>query len=122
MSSDPETRLTLYPLDGGAPRVLPGLPSPIHPSQWSADGKPILVYGRAENPFQVFRYDIGRQSSSRSSYPRTAYARYTYSNPWRPPKAAALIWFEEQPDGETFVCLDARLRDAAHREGFDVRP
>jgi len=36
--------------------------------------------------------------------------------------AAALIWCEEQPHGEAFVCLDARLRDAAHREGFDVRP
>ena len=36
--------------------------------------------------------------------------------------AAALIWCEEQPHGETFVCLDARLRDAAHREGFDIRP
>lgn len=36
--------------------------------------------------------------------------------------AAALIWCEEQPHGEVFVCLDARLRDAAHREGFDVRP
>lgn len=36
--------------------------------------------------------------------------------------AAALIWCEEQPHGEVFVCLDARLRDAAQREGFDVRP
>jgi predicted nucleic acid-binding protein len=36
--------------------------------------------------------------------------------------AAALIWCEEQPHGETFVCLDARLRDAAHREGFEVKP
>jgi hypothetical protein len=36
--------------------------------------------------------------------------------------AAALIWCEEQPHGEGFVCLDARLRDAAQREGFDVRP
>ncbi len=36
--------------------------------------------------------------------------------------ASALIWCEEQPQGEVFVCLDARLRDAAHREGFDVRP
>jgi len=36
--------------------------------------------------------------------------------------AAALIWCEEQPHGEAFVCLDARLRDAAHREGFDIRP
>lgn len=36
--------------------------------------------------------------------------------------AAALIWCEEQPHGEGFVCLDTRLRDAAAREGFDVRP
>jgi len=36
--------------------------------------------------------------------------------------AAALIWCEEQPHGEGFVSLDARLRDAAAREGFDVRP
>jgi uncharacterized protein len=36
--------------------------------------------------------------------------------------AAALIWCEEQPHGEVFVSLDVRLRDAAHREGFDIRP
>jgi uncharacterized protein len=36
--------------------------------------------------------------------------------------AAALIWCEEQPHGETFVSLDTRLRDAAQREGFAVRP
>ena len=36
--------------------------------------------------------------------------------------AAALIWCEEQPHGETFVSLDDRLRDAALREGFAVQP
>ncbi len=36
--------------------------------------------------------------------------------------AAALIWCEEQPHGEGFISLDARLRDAAQREGFDVKP
>jgi predicted nucleic acid-binding protein len=36
--------------------------------------------------------------------------------------AAALIWCEEQPHNETFVCLDDRLREAARREGFDVAP
>lgn len=36
--------------------------------------------------------------------------------------AAALIWCEEQPHGETFVSLDTRLRDAAQREGFEIRP
>jgi len=36
--------------------------------------------------------------------------------------AAALIWCEEQPAGERFVCLDERLRDAARREGFTLIP
>lgn len=36
--------------------------------------------------------------------------------------AAALLWSEEQPAGESFVCLDERLREAARREGFTVLP
>lgn len=36
--------------------------------------------------------------------------------------AAALVWCEEQPHGETFVSLDDRLRDAAFKEGFTTQP
>jgi uncharacterized protein len=36
--------------------------------------------------------------------------------------AAALIWCEEHPAGETFVSLDDRLREAARREGFTLLP
>jgi hypothetical protein len=36
--------------------------------------------------------------------------------------AAALTWCEEQPHGEVFVSLDARLREAAVREGFTPLP
>ena len=36
--------------------------------------------------------------------------------------AAALLWCEEQPHGEGFVSLDARLREAAVKEGFTVLP
>jgi hypothetical protein len=36
--------------------------------------------------------------------------------------AAALIWVEEQPHGESFVSLDPRLRDSAAREGFTLVP
>lgn len=36
--------------------------------------------------------------------------------------AAALVWSEEQPHGESFVSLDARLREAAAREGFTLIP
>lgn len=36
--------------------------------------------------------------------------------------AAALITVDEKPRDFPFVCSDARLIDAATREGFDVRP
>jgi predicted nucleic acid-binding protein len=36
--------------------------------------------------------------------------------------SAALAWTENASRGEKFVCLDTRLRDAASREGFVIRP
>jgi predicted nucleic acid-binding protein len=36
--------------------------------------------------------------------------------------AAALVWVQGQPFGQHFVCLDRRLREAAHREGFVIFP
>lgn len=36
--------------------------------------------------------------------------------------AAALIWADGRPSGRPFVCLDARLREAALKEGFTVLP
>jgi predicted nucleic acid-binding protein len=34
--------------------------------------------------------------------------------------ASALVWCEDQPYEEKFICLDNRLREAARLEGFDV--
>ena len=36
--------------------------------------------------------------------------------------AAALVFCEDDPIGESFVCLDDRLRDAALSEGFQLLP
>lgn len=36
--------------------------------------------------------------------------------------ASALVWTGEKQDQRPFVCLDNRLRQAAHNEGFAVRP
>lgn len=36
--------------------------------------------------------------------------------------AAALVWSDDQPRGESFVCLDERLRAAAASEGFGLVP
>ena len=36
--------------------------------------------------------------------------------------AAAMVWCQGDPAHREFVCLDHRLRDAAHREGFITLP
>ena len=36
--------------------------------------------------------------------------------------AAGLAWCAGQPQGEAFVCLDERLREAALQEGFRIVP
>ncbi len=36
--------------------------------------------------------------------------------------ATALVFCEDDPTGESFVCLDDRLRDAAMSEGFQLLP
>lgn len=36
--------------------------------------------------------------------------------------AAALVHCEDRADGETFVCMDERLRQAADQEGFTIVP
>jgi predicted nucleic acid-binding protein len=36
--------------------------------------------------------------------------------------ASALVWSDGGPDQRAFVCLDARLREAARKEGLTVEP
>ena len=36
--------------------------------------------------------------------------------------AAAVVWSGKTPKGHHFVCLDARLREAAVKEGFTILP
>ena len=36
--------------------------------------------------------------------------------------AAAILWSGKRPKGHHFVCLDARLREAARKEGFVLLP
>jgi hypothetical protein len=62
--NDAENRLTLFPLDGGAPRVLPGLPPGVMAIQWSADGGSLLVTALDELPFRLDLYDLASGKKS----------------------------------------------------------
>ncbi len=54
----PDKRLTIYPVDGGASRPLPGAEVQERPIVWSADGGSIYVYRSHESPARVFKIDI----------------------------------------------------------------
>lgn len=49
-------------------------------------------------------------------------ARYPLSAADALQLGAAMVWTDGRPAGFEFVSFDARLRDAARREGFTVLP
>ncbi|MFY9549536.1 MAG: protein kinase [Thermoanaerobaculia bacterium] len=54
----PDQRLYLYPIEGGEPTPVPGVTPADEPSGWTADGRAIWVFRRAELPAKVSRLDI----------------------------------------------------------------
>lgn len=53
----PDHAITIYNMHGGAPVRTP-LPSDLEPIRWTADGRAIYVYKRAEFPAKVYRADL----------------------------------------------------------------
>jgi eukaryotic-like serine/threonine-protein kinase len=54
----PDQRLYLYPIEGGEPVPLPGVTTQDEPVGWTADGKSVWVFRRAELPTKVSRVDV----------------------------------------------------------------
>jgi len=57
-AQDPQGRITIYPVNAGAPVPVPNVQSGDVPIQWTPDGKALLV-GRREVPARVFTIDLG---------------------------------------------------------------
>ncbi len=51
----PDSKIAIYPVDGGAPRPLAGFETGESPILWSADGGSLYAYRRGEAPAQVFK-------------------------------------------------------------------
>lgn len=58
MLLDARGQLGLYPLDGGPPRLLPGLDGETRVAAWHHDGRAISVYSSDVVPAQVDLYDV----------------------------------------------------------------
>ncbi len=54
----PDGRLTVYPVDGGEARVVPGTSLADSPIRWTGDGRGIYVQPRATLPSRITRVDV----------------------------------------------------------------
>jgi serine/threonine protein kinase/Tol biopolymer transport system component len=55
---DLELRPWIYPVEGGAPRPLPGFSPGDGMVRWSADGRAVFLWRRFDTPIRVFRLDL----------------------------------------------------------------
>jgi Tol biopolymer transport system component len=58
LARGPEGKYFLYPIAGGEPRPVPWLTEADVLAQWSADGRSVLAYRRAEIPYRLERVDL----------------------------------------------------------------
>jgi len=58
LARGPDGKYSVYPISGGEPRPVPGLTEADVLAQWSADGRTVLVYRRAEIPCRLERVDL----------------------------------------------------------------
>ena len=54
----PDQRGYLYPVEGGEPRLIPGLAAADSPIAWSADDRALYIYRYGELPAQIYRLEI----------------------------------------------------------------
>ena len=58
LARGPAGKYSIYPIAGGEPRPAAGLTDSDIPALWSADGRSVLVYRRAEIPSRLDRVDL----------------------------------------------------------------
>jgi eukaryotic-like serine/threonine-protein kinase len=58
LAGSTRTGITLFPVDGGQSRSVPGANVTDMPAQWSADSRALYVYRLGEVPVKVYRLDI----------------------------------------------------------------
>jgi len=64
VGTGPNSSVALYPVEGGSPRLIPGLEAGFQPVQFSDDGSLIYGYRPGELPSKIYKIDIatGKQT------------------------------------------------------------
>jgi serine/threonine protein kinase/Tol biopolymer transport system component len=64
LRADAAAEVAVYPLDGGSPRVIPGLESGFVPFQWSEDSASIYGYHPGQVPAKIYKVNIATGSKT----------------------------------------------------------
>jgi len=57
-ATGPDRKVSLFPLDGGSPRPIPGLAAGEQPCGWDEAGRTLLIYRPGEMPARISRLDL----------------------------------------------------------------
>jgi eukaryotic-like serine/threonine-protein kinase len=98
-SEGPDKRVRLYPVDGGSPRLVPGVLVHEQPVQFSTDGRSLYLYEQNDVPTKVHRVDL--ETGQRELWKELA-----------PPDRTAVIRISRvvmTPDARTYAYSFARF-------------
>ncbi|HYN42072.1 MAG TPA: protein kinase [Thermoanaerobaculia bacterium] len=102
--TDGEGRVVLFPLDGAAPRLAPGLEPGDVPMRWSLDGQALFVFRFDELPAQIRRVTFDRPG-------REVVARI---KPPDPAGVESIVAAQVTPDGRSWVYSYFQFRNDLH--------
>jgi Tol biopolymer transport system component len=104
-ATGPDRTVSLFPVDGGKPRPIPGLASDELPCGWDAPGRVLFVYRPGELPARVFRLDV--ETGARQPWKVLMPGDPTGVSFIRPPHFT--------PDGESYAYSYARILSRLYR-------
>jgi hypothetical protein len=90
---DPESRLSLYPLDGGSPKALPGLEAGDLPLRFRSDGRSLYVLGHHQPPARIYAVEIETGKKE----------LMTELHPFDPAGAWKILLVSTTPDADAFA-------------------
>ena len=100
-----ENKLTIYPVEGGEPRVVPNSPQDLHPIQWSGDNLSLFVSREFDLPVRIDRVDIatGHRQLARELMPPDPVGIVTIRFIRLTPDAKSYVYSIERTLSELYV-------------------
>jgi Tol biopolymer transport system component len=104
-SAEPRSGIELYPVAGGARRLLPTTVQGERPASWSADGRRIWIFRRGEVPARIYELELetGRRTLWKVLAPADASGVYSITNVKVTPDGRSYFYSYDRVLSQLFV-------------------